>query len=267
MEMFDTIYAPLRLLTKLSVRSMHSSTQADCLFRNLAHVPLLYDLIIAGDDRLAGFAIATRRPVHIDGSRAGAGRPASLTMRRRGSGDSLASATREALVTSYSPSHSFLSTNSSSSTKSRSPFAPLHRTGTSSSDSSADSWVAISTSSAPASPSPAAQYIAGWNASAYDIDVYGRQPTTPPAHVSTTSRSTNDARFLSRHIEFRGPSLDVEPAGTPIFEEESSDSDDGRLKPSTYRKEERQGWSGEWTGVGAGGMDDVVARLRGMKTK
>ncbi|KAJ7064459.1 hypothetical protein C8F01DRAFT_1249489 [Mycena amicta] len=198
------------------------------------------------------------------------GRPASLTMRRRESGDSLACATREAVATSYSHSHSFGSSNSSSSTKSRSPFAPLHRTGTSSSDSSADSWVAISTSSAPASPSPAAQYIAGWNASADDIHVYGRQPTTPPAHVSTTSRSTNDARFLSRHIEFRGPSLDIDRAraGTPIFEESSSsDSDDGRLKPSTYRKEERQGWSGEWTGVGAGGMDDVVARLRGMKTK
>ncbi|KAJ7064455.1 hypothetical protein C8F01DRAFT_1126924 [Mycena amicta] len=200
------------------------------------------------------------------------GRPASLTMRRRESGDSLASATREAVATSYSHSRSFGSTNSSSSTKSGSrvisPFAPLHRTGTSSSDSSADSWVAISTSSAPASPSPAAQYIAGWNASADDIHVYGRQPTTPPAHVSTTSRSTNDARFLSRHIEFRGPSLDIERARTPIYEEESSsDSDDGRLKPSTYRKEERQGWSGEWTGVGAGGMDDVVARLRGMKTK
>ncbi|KAJ7064463.1 hypothetical protein C8F01DRAFT_1366799 [Mycena amicta] len=252
MEMFDTT---LRLLTKLSLCSM-----ADWLFRNLAHVPLLYDLIIAGDftgllqDRLAGATLATRRPVHIDGSRASAWTTCEFDDVEKGVGR----------LVGY---------NSSSSTKSRSPFAPLHRTGTSLSDSSADSWVAISTSSAPASPSPAAQYIAGWNASADDIHVYGRQtqpPTTPPAHVSTTSRSTNDARFLSRHIEFRGPSLDIDRAhaGTPIFEEESSsDSDDGRLKPSTYRKEERQGWSGEWTGVGAGGMDDVVARLRGMKTK
>ncbi|KAJ7064474.1 hypothetical protein C8F01DRAFT_1366805 [Mycena amicta] len=91
--------------------------------------------------------------------------------------------------------------------------------------------------------------------------------TSPDGTLPPTTSTTNDARFLSRHIEFRGPSLDIDRAGTPIFEEDSSDSDDGRLKPSTYRKEERQGWSGEWTGVGAGGMDDVVARLRGMKTK
>ncbi|KAJ7057466.1 hypothetical protein C8F01DRAFT_1152244 [Mycena amicta] len=49
--MFDTIYAPLRLLTRLSVRSMPSSesTQAHCLFRNLAHSPLLHDLTVAGE--------------------------------------------------------------------------------------------------------------------------------------------------------------------------------------------------------------------------
>ncbi|KAJ7111675.1 hypothetical protein C8R44DRAFT_251985 [Mycena epipterygia] len=74
-----------------------------------------------------------------------------------------------------------------------------------------------------------------------DAHLISSDPNSEPdARPSTTSRSTADTRFLSRRYEFA-----------------PEDDDNTR---NTHRRE--QGWSGEWSGAGARGMDDVVSRLR-----
>jgi len=69
-------------------------------------------------------------------------------------------------------------------------------------------------------------------------------------------------RFLSKHIEFRGPSFDDSESGSVEFAYAGGGHP---AKKSTYRRE--QGWSGEWSGAGAGGMEDVVSQLRGLRMK
>jgi hypothetical protein len=86
-------------------------------------------------------------------------------------------------------------------------------------------------------------------------------PQSAAANPSTTTRSTRSARFLSRTFEFADA-----PRG-----HRSNNSGSGGVGPgtnTTYRRESRQGWSGEWGGAVQGlGMDEVVSRLRGLKMK
>ncbi|KAJ7265701.1 hypothetical protein C8J57DRAFT_1330396 [Mycena rebaudengoi] len=101
----------------------------------------------------------------------------------------------------------------------------------------------------------------------YDEDEWVRVPSLPhsaAAHPSTTTRSTRSARFLSRTFEF---------ADAPRGHRSNNGGSGGRggVGPgtsTTYRRESRQGWSGEWGGAVQGlGMDEVVSRLRGLKMK
>ncbi|KAJ6541720.1 hypothetical protein B0H19DRAFT_1268684 [Mycena capillaripes] len=124
-----------------------------------------------------------------------------------------------------------------------------------------EGWVDLAPSSYP--PSPCSPYYAKasptWNARfADDTDV--RTPTSPAARPSTTTRSTDDTRYLSRHFEFSAPSRSGSPNSGSRSASPYGDYDEST---STYRKE--QGWSGEWSG--AQGMDDVVNRLRGLRMK
>ncbi|KAJ7738132.1 hypothetical protein B0H16DRAFT_1570922 [Mycena metata] len=120
-------------------------------------------------------------------------------------------------------------------------------------DAADDQWVDVAQpSSYPPSPrSPRSHYART------------QTPTSPPARPSTTTRSTGDTRFLSRHMEFAPPSRSASPnpgsrSASPYL---VADDEDGPA--NTHRKE--AGWSGEWSG--AQGMDDVVNRLRGLKMK
>ncbi|KAF7300141.1 hypothetical protein MKEN_01337600 [Mycena kentingensis (nom. inval.)] len=186
----------------------------------------------------------------------------------RYSADSLASATREAVTSSSSYMHTYAPSHSQSSPP-LPPSSPALSTG-----SDAGSWIDIS-SPAFSSPPPTtpphahAHYIKvssrGWNASADDVNASAPYDDFH-ASASTTSRGTHDARFLSKHIEFRGPSLDGDGTSDGIGEGEGyAYASEGQQaqQPSTYRRE--QGWSGEWSG--AGGMEDVVSRLRGLRVK
>ncbi|KAJ7758204.1 hypothetical protein DFH07DRAFT_819004, partial [Mycena maculata] len=98
-------------------------------------------------------------------------------------------------------------------------------------------------------------------------------PPAPSAewHPSTTSRSTDDARFLSRTFVFEPPrpayassshSSNSGSSGSSGYSREREYERDGHLDAgSTHRRE--QGWSGEWSG--AAGMADVVQSLRGLR--
>ncbi|KAJ6515844.1 hypothetical protein C8R45DRAFT_957790 [Mycena sanguinolenta] len=123
-----------------------------------------------------------------------------------------------------------------------------------------DEWVDLGPSSYP--PSPRSPHYAKaaptWTADfADDTRVSGRS-SSPPPRPSTSSRSTDDTRYLSRHYEFSAPARSNSPH--PSSRSASPDENDDH---ATYRKE--QGWSGEWSG--ARGMDDVVKSLRGLRIK
>ncbi|KAK7063666.1 hypothetical protein R3P38DRAFT_2819669 [Favolaschia claudopus] len=121
-----------------------------------------------------------------------------------------------------------------------------------------DDWVDLGPSSYPPSPhSP--HYIKAsptWNASFSD-DTYVPVPPSPAPRPSTTTRSTDDTRYLSQHFEYSAPSRATSPR--PSARSPSPHA----LPTNTYRKE--QGWSGEWSG--AQGMDDVMKNLRGLRLR
>ncbi|KAJ7221168.1 hypothetical protein C8J57DRAFT_1393069 [Mycena rebaudengoi] len=86
-------------------------------------------------------------------------------------------------------------------------------------------------------------------------------PTSTAAHPSTTTRSTRSERFLSRTFEFAEA-----PSGN--WNNGGGRGGVGPGTSTTYRRESRQGWSGEWGGAAQGlGMNEVVNRLRGLKMK
>ncbi|KAJ7032519.1 hypothetical protein C8F04DRAFT_1107129 [Mycena alexandri] len=132
-----------------------------------------------------------------------------------------------------------------------------------------DGWVDLAQpSSYP--PSPRSPHYAKtsptWSASFAD-DMRVPVPTSPPARPSTTTRSTGDTRYLSRHFQFAPSSRSASPypgssrSSSPYRPADEADDEDEH--GNTHRKE--AGWSGEWSG--AQGMDDVVNRLRGLKMK
>ncbi|KAJ6469603.1 hypothetical protein C8R47DRAFT_1077989 [Mycena vitilis] len=166
--------------------------------------------------------------------------PASLApareLRRRMSGSSLgshelASPTREATLSSHA-----------------------YYASTMGNDDDIDGWIDLAPSSYP--PSPRSPHYAKASPTWNDNNT----PPSPPPRPSTTSRSTNDTRYLSRHYEYAPPSRSDTPnpgsrAASPFGDYEEP--------ANTYRKE--HGWSGEWSG--AQGMDDVVKSLRGLRMK
>ncbi|KAJ7361030.1 hypothetical protein DFH08DRAFT_842925 [Mycena albidolilacea] len=123
-----------------------------------------------------------------------------------------------------------------------------------------DGWVDLGPSSYPPSPcSP--RYVKAsptWDAAFADDMYVPARSASPLPRPSTTSRSTDDSRFLSRHYEFSVPSRanSPHPSSRPVSPYEDDDE-----PVATYRKE--QGWSGEWSG--AQGMEDVVKSLRRLK--
>ncbi|KAJ7502648.1 hypothetical protein B0H11DRAFT_2274768 [Mycena galericulata] len=130
---------------------------------------------------------------------------------------------------------------------------------------------------------------------------------SPPARPSQTTRSTPDARYLSRHIVIAPPptgrssgeSYDESyaPSSSYAYDEsgddEQADADESRGsydeqgdadmqtagagEAPTHRSERAtQGWSGEWRlsgvnparpGTGPGGMEEVVRSLRALRFK
>ncbi|KAJ7221195.1 hypothetical protein C8J57DRAFT_1536698 [Mycena rebaudengoi] len=86
-------------------------------------------------------------------------------------------------------------------------------------------------------------------------------PTSTAPHPSTTTRSTRSERFLSRTFEFAEA-----PSGN--WNNGGGRGGVGPGTSTTYRRESRQGWSGEWGGAAQGlGMNEVVNRLRGLTMK
>jgi hypothetical protein len=131
--------------------------------------------------------------------------------------------------------------------------------------SSADSdegWIDLAPSSYPPSPRSPHYTKASptWNATRFPGGSRAPSPTTPPPRPSTSSRSTDDVRYLSQHFEFSVPARANSPHPHSRSASPSRDYDESA---STYRKE--QGWSGEWSG--AQRMDDVVKSLRGLRMK
>ncbi|KAJ6580355.1 hypothetical protein DFH09DRAFT_1275597 [Mycena vulgaris] len=190
---------------------------------------------------------------------------------------SLASPTREAAAMSYDPAAMVRARSPAPDVGSRAHHRSASALGfrfrsASRSSSREDEWVAVApvaSSYPPRSPmSPRSPHYVkaspAWNAEFSSTSSEYRGPRSPPAHESTTSRSTHDARFLSRHFEFRGASPAPFPANG-IWDDDEQDEgrDEHQGENATYRRE--AGWSGEWSGAGAGGMEDVVSRLRGLK--
>jgi hypothetical protein len=130
-----------------------------------------------------------------------------------------------------------------------------------------DGWIDLGPSSYP--PSPRSPHYAKatpmWNADFADDTRVPARSSSPPPRPSTSTRSTDDTRYLSRHYEFAGPVRGDSPhPSSHGSRSPSPDEDyDQPTGASTYRKE--QGWSGEWRG--AQGMDDVVKSLRGLRIK
>ncbi|KAJ7238502.1 hypothetical protein B0H12DRAFT_1137371 [Mycena haematopus] len=161
-----------------------------------------------------------------------------------------------ALLSALSPAHE--PTRNRISSASSALASPTREAAASRSYYSADEdWVDLTPSSYPPSPrSPHhARTSPAWDATFAD-----------DTRVSTSTRSTDDARYLSRHYEFSAPVRSTNspnPSSSSRASSPDDDSYDLRPPPRTYRKE--QGWSGEWSG--ARGMDDVVKSLRGLRSK
>lgn len=154
---------------------------------------------------------------------------------------------------------SFASSTLASPTREAEHASQAYYASTSGSD---DGWIDLGPSSYPPSPcSP--RYVKAsptWDAAFADDMYVPARSASPPPRPSTTSRSTDDSRFLSRHYEFSVPSRanSPHPSSRPVSPYEDEDDDE---PVATYRKE--QGWSGEWSG--AQGMEDVVKSLRRLK--
>jgi hypothetical protein len=176
-----------------------------------------------------------------------------------------------ALLSSLSPAHeprrrmsnvSIASSTLASPTREAAHSSHAYYTANSGSD---DGWVDFGPSSYPPSPrSPHYMKTSPtWNASFSDDTYVPARSSSPPPRPSTTTRSTDDMRYLSRHFEYSVPSRSNSPRPSSRASSRSPSPDNHDESAGTYRKE--QGWSGEWSG--AQGMEDVVKSLRGLRIK
>ncbi|KAJ7148376.1 hypothetical protein C8R46DRAFT_1128266 [Mycena filopes] len=157
-----------------------------------------------------------------------------------------------------------------------SPYAHSHPSLSPYTPSSSYSWNS-SYSTSPRSP----HYVKAshtWNNPELRIDERTSKTPARPSLSSSRSDDGNGNRFISRHFEVAVPPYGSPRSASPMAlraisplppprssADTNSDSEEERHYRSTRRKE--AGWSGEWSGAGARGMGDVVAKLRGLKMK
>ncbi|KAJ7141955.1 hypothetical protein C8R43DRAFT_1016910 [Mycena crocata] len=267
------------------------------------------------------FSSASRdkgRPVHVPAMLAALSPAhASLVLPPNEHEQELASPTREAAGMLRASEHEYVESRQRAHSSLSYYRAIPSRSNSSNSSSGDDGWVTVPAPSSsypprspgwrtnsypPPSPSPRSPHYIKTSQRTFAADVQNappQTPTSPPAHPSTTSRSTTDARFLSRHYEVVLPWVENSRSASPAFFQGRSTSPARSQSPApahnrvpsraqtamsynseyeyvnepsaqtTYRKE--AGWSGEWTGAGTGvggmGMEEVVRGLRGLRLK
>ncbi|KAJ7032566.1 hypothetical protein C8F04DRAFT_1107237 [Mycena alexandri] len=165
---------------------------------------------------------------------------------------------------------SFQSASSGSASSPNSPYTPFSA-----------SWTSPSHSAPPRSP----HYVktSTWNTAPSVREVHhghgGSKPSPPAVRPSTSSRSTDENRYFSRHFDvavppYAAPVRSASPfrSVSPFPRSSTSASNHSRGGDTEYEEDayidthrKEAGWSGEWSG--AHGMGEVVNKLRRLRFK